>query len=67
MCLSNDFFCENFIVAVICDSDVKNLKKGNITVILEKGMNIDGELLVRGKTKYLMFETIAYYEAYVHD
>jgi hypothetical protein len=66
VCLSNDFFCENFIVAVICDSDVKNLKKGNITVILEKGMNIDGELLVRGKTKYLMFETIAYYEAYVH-
>ena len=66
LCLSNDFFNENLILATICDSDPNKLKKGIISVILEKGMNIDEELLVNGKNKYLMFETTAYYEAYVH-
>ena len=67
VCLSNDFFNENFILGIICDSDPKNLKKGIIRVILEKGINeIDEELLIHEKTKYLMFETTSYYEAYVH-
>ena len=66
LCLSSDFFTENFILAVICDCDPNRLKKGIITVILENGINIEEELLVREQTKYLMFETTAYYEAYFH-
>ena len=66
LCLSNDFFNENFILAIICDSDPKKLKKGIITVILENEIRIGEEQLINEKTKYLMFETTTYYEAYVH-
>ena len=68
ICLSNDFFKQNFIMAVICDRDVDNLKKGIIKIRLEQeyGINYDEEFLVNDKIKYTMFETTAYFEAYRH-
>ena len=68
VCLSNDFFNENFIVAVICDSDPRRLKKGIVNVKLEdfSGINIDEEFLINDQKKYIMFETTAFYEAYCH-
>ena len=68
VCLSKDMFNENFILAVICDRDPKNLKKGIISVILEEqnGITIDEESLINEASKYIMFETNAYYEAYCH-
>ena len=68
VCLSNDFFNENFIVAVVCDSDPRRLKKGIVNVKLEdfSGINIDEEFLINDQKKYIMFETTAFYEAYCH-
>ncbi len=68
ICLSNDFFKDNFILAVICERDVEALKKGVIKVRLEeeKESLIDKAFLLDGKMKYIMFETTAYFEAYRH-
>jgi len=65
VCLSDDFFKKNFILAVICDRDIDSLKKGIIKVRIEQSNDGDGDdLIINKKTKYIMFETTAYFEAY---
>ena len=69
VCLSNDFFNENLILAVISDRDTKKLKRGIITVRLERqeeSCYINEELIVNENSKYILFETEAFYEAYSH-
>ena len=64
VCLSDDFFKNNFILAVICDRDNESLKKGIIKVRIEQNDDVDDDLIINEKTKYIMFETTAYFEAY---
>lgn len=61
ICLSNDYFENNFIVAIVCDRDIEKLKEGKIGVKLDGNANFTAD-----NNKYIMFETTAYFEAYRH-
>jgi hypothetical protein len=63
VCLSNDYFENNFIFAVVSDRNNEDLKKGIIKVKLENEESIDKTLLYN-TADYVMFETTAYFEAY---
>lgn len=61
--LSNDFFENNFVVAVISHTELDKKKKGKICVEISRESDVDNIDLT---SKYIMLETSALFETYKH-
>ena len=66
VCLSNDYFTTNLIVAIIYDRDAEKLKKGLLSVKIDSNTMAEDDNEALLKSKYVMLETSAYFEAYRH-
>ena len=76
VCLSMDYFTNNFLIGVICERDTKRLMEG-IVYIRFNNVNVSPSaeafdldyiqnMLPSFQQKYIMVETTAYFESYRH-
>lgn len=66
VCLSSDFFENEFILAIVYNRDTDQIKNGLVSVQIYDEDHINTkDLISEGKT-YVILETTAYFEAYKH-